>query len=207
MIDHLTRFSAGYVCKSKAPKEILRGVFQCWIAIFGSPQKFLTDNGGEFGNKEFLEMAEQMNVRVLTTAAMSPWSNGLVERHNATLSETLYRIMENKDIDIETALAWAISAKNSLESYCFNAKQSLEYDKVKDKVNEADKTKVLEACNETIQWMDSNQLAEKEEFDHRQKELEKICAPILSKLYQSTGGSCDNPAPGASQGPSVEEVD
>ena len=114
MIDHLTRFSAGYICKSKAPKEILRGVFQCWIAIFGSPQKFLTDNGGEFGNKEFLEMAEQMNVRVLTTAAMSPWSNGLVERHNATLSETLYRIMENKDIDIETALAWAISAKNSL---------------------------------------------------------------------------------------------
>ena len=115
LIDHLTRFSAGYICKSKEPKEIVSGIIQCWISIFGPPQKFLTDNGGEFSNKLFLDLAEQMNIRVMTTAAESPWSNGLVERHNATLAETLYKVTaDNQKIDIRTALAWSINAKNSL---------------------------------------------------------------------------------------------
>ena len=59
----------------------------------GPPKKFLTDNGGEFANRSFLEMAESLNIRVMTTAAESPWSNGLVERHNATLSETVHKVL------------------------------------------------------------------------------------------------------------------
>merc|ERR1711882_31830 len=39
-----------------------------------------------------------------------------------------------------------ISAKNSLESYCFNMKSTVEYDKFKDKVPEEDRNKILEAC-------------------------------------------------------------
>ena len=59
-------------------------------------------------------MAEQMNIRILTTADMSPWLNGLIERYNATLSETLFKVMEDKEIDIKTALCWAINVKNNL---------------------------------------------------------------------------------------------
>ena len=113
LIDHLTRFSSAYVCKSKEPKEIIKGIFSCWIHVFGPPKKFLTDNGGEFANPMFLEMAESMNIRVLTTAAQSPWSNGLVERHNGVLACTLDKIMEECD-DLTTALSWAIHAKNGL---------------------------------------------------------------------------------------------
>merc|ERR1719418_496892 len=51
-----------------------------------------------------------------------------------------------------------ITSKNNLESYCFNLKQSMEDDKVKDKISEDDRKKVLDACNETIKWMDDNQL-------------------------------------------------
>nr|QBA55502.1 70 kD heat shock protein [Nautilocaris saintlaurentae] len=56
-----------------------------------------------------------------------------------------------------------ISAKNSLESYCFNMKSTVEDDKFKDKVSEEDRTKILEACNDAIKWLDSNQLGDKEE--------------------------------------------
>merc|ERR1712241_1544056 len=59
-----------------------------------------------------------------------------------------------------------ISAKNGLESYAFHIK-----------------------CNDVISWLDSNQLAEQEEFEHKQKELEGICNPIITKLYQSAGGA------------------
>ena len=114
MVDHLTRFSMAIICKSKEPQEILSAIIKGWIAIFGPPVKFLTDNGGEFANRLFLELAESMNVRVLNTAAESPWSNGLVERHNGVLAEMLHKVMAEKKFDIQTALAWCLQAKNSL---------------------------------------------------------------------------------------------
>ena len=114
LIDHLTRFSMATVCKSKDPKEIISGIFRCWVGIFGAPKKFLSDNGGEFANRAFIDLAEAVNIRVLTTAAESPWSNGLVERHNAVLGEILHKVLSESKGDFEMALAWAINAKNSL---------------------------------------------------------------------------------------------
>ncbi|KAL7642533.1 UNVERIFIED_CONTAM: hypothetical protein RMT77_007094 [Armadillidium vulgare] len=110
-----------------------------------------------------------------------------------------------------------INAKNSLESYCFNIKSTIEDDKVKDKIPESDRNKVMTSCNETIKWLDQNQLAEKEEFQHKQKELEIIVNPIITKMYQGAGGGAGG-MPGScgmesgfsgasSRGPTVEEVD
>ena len=53
-----------------------------------------------------------------------------------------------------------VAAKNGLESYCFNMKQTVEDDKLKDKISDADRQTVLTKCNDTIKWLDSNQLAE-----------------------------------------------
>ncbi|XP_055382991.1 heat shock 70 kDa protein cognate 4 [Condylostylus longicornis] len=115
-----------------------------------------------------------------------------------------------------------IAAKNALESYCFNMKATMDEDNLKDKISESDKSTILEKCNETIKWMDANQLAEKEEFEHRQKELEAVCNPIITKLYQASGGAPPGGMPGgfpgaggaapgagagAGAGPTIEEVD
>merc|ERR1712139_399242 len=67
-----------------------------------------------------------------------------------------------------------ISSKNGLESYAFNMKSTIDDDKVKEKISDEDKKTIMDKCEETIKWLDSNQLAEKEEFDHKQKELE-VC--------------------------------
>nr|AIR72270.1 Hsp70A [Euphausia superba] len=82
-----------------------------------------------------------------------------------------------------------ITAKNALESYCFNMKSTVEDEKFKDKVPEEDRTKILEACNEAIKWLDANQLGEKDEYEHKQKELEQLCNPIITKMYQAAGGA------------------
>ncbi|NXJ00037.1 HSP70 protein, partial [Psophia crepitans] len=96
-----------------------------------------------------------------------------------------------------------VAAKNSLESYTYNMKQTVEDDKLKGKISDQDKQRVLDKCREVVSWLDRNQMAEKEEYEHKQKELEKLCNPIVTKLYQGAGGS----GAGGSGGPTIEEVD
>merc|ERR1712172_78947 len=81
-----------------------------------------------------------------------------------------------------------ISAKNGLESYCFNMKTTIEDEKLKDKISEDDRKKINDKCDEAIKWLDANQLAEVEEFSDKQKEVEGVCNPIITKLYQAGGG-------------------
>ncbi|NWY56479.1 HSP70 protein, partial [Chionis minor] len=96
-----------------------------------------------------------------------------------------------------------VAAKNSLESYTYNMKQTVEDDKLKGKISDQDKQKVLDKCREVVSWLDRNQMAEKEEYEDKQKELEKLCNPIVTKLYQGAGGA----GAGGSGGPTIEEVD
>merc|ERR1712110_214919 len=119
-----------------------------------------------------------------------------------------------------------IAAKNGLESYCFNMKTTLDDDKVKDKISEDDRKAITDKCDEAIKWLDANQLAEVEEFNEKQKEVEGVCNPIITKLYADAGGAPGGMpggmpdmggmggAPGAGaaggaggSGPTIEEVD
>merc|ERR1719225_2348886 len=122
-----------------------------------------------------------------------------------------------------------ISSKNGLESYCFNMKSTLEDEKLKDKISEDDRKTINDKCDETIKWLDANQTAEMDEFADKQKEIEGVCNPIITKLYQAAGGAPGGmpggmpggvpgaggmpgaggaaPGAGSGQGPTIEEVD
>lgn len=107
-----------------------------------------------------------------------------------------------------------IAAKNALESYCFNMKQTVEDEKVVSKMAADDKQRVMEAVESALKWLDANQTAEKDEFEHRLKEVEKVCAPIVTKLYQgASGGGAAPPGGhphsdgGQQTGPTIDEVD
>ncbi|CAB1448976.1 unnamed protein product [Pleuronectes platessa] len=63
-----------------------------------------------------------------------------------------------------------VSAKNGVESYAFNMKSTVEDEKLAGKISEEDKQKILDKCNEVISWLDKNQIAEKEEYEHQQQE-------------------------------------
>merc|ERR1719458_295777 len=104
-----------------------------------------------------------------------------------------------------------ISAKNNLESYCFNMKSTIDDDKLKEKISDSDREAINSKCDEIIKWLDANQLAEVDEFQDKQKEVEGICNPIITKLYQDAGGAPGGgAAPGGGSGgagPTIEEVD
>ena len=78
--------------------------------------------------------------------------------------------------------------KNGLESYCFNMKTTIDDEKMADKISADDKKLISDKCDEAIKWLDANQLAEVEEFADKQKEVEGVCNPIITKLYASAGG-------------------
>ena len=61
-------------------------------------------------------MNEKLGIETCTTAAESPFSNGVCERHNAVIAEAMKKTIEEEKCDPEIALAWAISAKNALHN-------------------------------------------------------------------------------------------
>uniref|UniRef100_A0A0G4F3G9 Heat shock protein 70 n=1 Tax=Chromera velia CCMP2878 TaxID=1169474 RepID=A0A0G4F3G9_9ALVE len=119
-----------------------------------------------------------------------------------------------------------VEAKNGLENYCYSMRNTMNEEKIKEKIEASDKETIEKAVDEALQWLDRNQLAEKEEFEAKQKELEGVCNPVMMKVYQAAGaggaggmpggegmpdfggmgGAGAPPGPGAG-GPTVEEVD
>ncbi|RRT69358.1 hypothetical protein B296_00016960 [Ensete ventricosum] len=105
-----------------------------------------------------------------------------------------------------------IEAKNALENYAYNMRNTIRDEKIAAKLPSEDKKKIEDAVEQAISWLDGNQLAEADEFEDRLKELESICNPIIAKMYQGAGGGVDDediPSTGGSSGagPKIEEVD
>jgi len=113
-----------------------------------------------------------------------------------------------------------VQAKNSLESYCFNMKSTMDEEKVKTAISDSEKKTITDKCDECIKWLDNNQTAEKDEYEDKQKELEQIFNPIIQKLYAGgaggapggaggmPGGAPGGPPPSSGgAGPTIEEVD
>ena len=103
LVDHVTRFSAAAVVKSKDRNEIIKHLFRSWISIFGAPSKFFSDNGGEFSNEDYNEMCDSY-ITIKKTAAESPFFNGLMERHNDILEEMLLKTCEENVSSLGIAL-------------------------------------------------------------------------------------------------------
>merc|ERR1712078_203994 len=121
-----------------------------------------------------------------------------------------------------------VEAKNALENYCFQVKSSINDEKLAGAISAEDKEKITSAISDTQSWLDSNQAAEKEEFEEKQKSLEGIVSPILQNVaggaggmpggmprgmpggmpdMSGMGGAGGAPAPEADEGPKIEEID
>jgi L1 cell adhesion molecule like protein len=105
-----------------------------------------------------------------------------------------------------------IECKNGLESYVYNLRSSIEDEKLGSKLSVEDKETLTKVISETIAWLDKNQTVETEVYQDKQKEVEQIVNPIMTRLYQQEGGSSGMPGMPDMSGmsgakPSAEEVD
>lgn len=87
-----------------------------------------------------------------------------------------------------------IDAKNSLENYMYSMKNTVE-DKDKgvgDKLSENEKETIKEALKEHQDWLQANPEAEKDDYETHLKDLQKVCDPIIAKIYKQAGGDQPN---------------
>ena len=97
-----------------------------------------------------------------------------------------------------------IASRNQLESYAFNVRSAVTDGASKLNTDEVEKVK--SATQDALDWLDKNQLAAKEELEHRLSDLQQLCSPIMAKLHGgNSGNGCS--AGGSCNGPKVEEVD
>ena len=82
-----------------------------------------------------------------------------------------------------------IEAKNGFENYCFQMKNTLNDEKMKDIFTTDEKTTIEEASKEGLQWLEGNQDADGDAIEGKQKELEAKFNPIMMRVYQQTGGA------------------
>jgi len=92
----------------------------------------------------------------------------------------------NKDAD--ELLAKKVEAKNQLEQYCYSMKSTLGEEKLKTVFTDDEKKLVEGKIDETLKWMNDNPAANKDDYEAKTKELEGIFNPIMSRVYQATGG-------------------
>lgn len=97
-----------------------------------------------------------------------------------------------------------IAARNSLESYVYSVKQTAEDPNVVNKLNADDLEIVKNKTQEVMAWLDRNSMADKEEYEEKQKDLQQVCSPIMAKLH---GQQQPQQGYSSSDGPTVEEVD
>merc|ERR1712063_111315 len=86
-----------------------------------------------------------------------------------------------------------IDAKNGLESYLYNLKNTLNDDEkgVSDNISAEDKKELQDSIDEALDWMDENPEADKEDYDEKMKEVEQIANPIMRNVYAGSSGGGD----------------
>lgn len=95
-----------------------------------------------------------------------------------------------KFADQDKELKEKIDAKNSLENYLYTMRNTIEdKEKLADKIQDDDKDTIKEALQDAQDWLNSNDDAERDDYESKLKDLQSICDPIISKVYKEHGGA------------------
>ena len=89
--------------------------------------------------------------------------------------------------------------RNSLESYTYNLKNTTSGE-LASKLTDEDKKTIEEKTSEMITWLEENQDCDKDVYDNKQKEIEEIINPIMTKMYQQGAGAEAGAGAGAGAG-------
>lgn len=110
--------------------------------------------------------------------------------HNRLKPEDIDRMIQDaeKFADDDKKLKERVEAKNELESYAYSLKAQLtDKEKLGGKLSEDEKSKIEEAAQDAIKWIESNAQADASDMKAKKKELEGIVTPIITKLYNKEG--------------------
>jgi L1 cell adhesion molecule like protein len=197
----------------------------CTVQVFEGERQFTKDNNklGEFNLNGIppmprgmpqIEITYDVDANGILNVSAVEKSSGKSEKITVTndkgrlsADEVERMVADAEKFKEEDKLAREkIDARNSLESYAYQVKNTLSDDKLKDKFSEEDKNLLNEKTDEVITWLDNNHDVSKEEYDSKYKSLESVFNPIMSKTY-TMPDMTNMKMPTQDDGPSIEEVD
>lgn len=103
--------------------------------------------------------------------------------------------------DEDTKVKERVEAKNALENYCFQMKNSLKDEQLALKFTEDDKKVIEDSTTSTLHWLEQNPQVEIESIKQKQKELEEKMNPIMVRVYQTAPPPQGGPYPQGGQQP------
>lgn len=103
----------------------------------------------------------------------------------------------------DKAVMERVEARNGAESYLYNARNSVQEEKVKEKLSAEDLEAIESTVKEGLAWLDEHRDAAAEEVKEKQKVWEDAIRPILTKMYEASQTQAAEPT----SEPKVEEVD
>jgi transposase InsO family protein len=99
-IDYLTKWIEARAITAKEADKIIAFIHEEIITRHGVPKEILSDNGLEFANKTLKDYCDRMGIKQKFASPYHPQTNGLVERMNRTLADTIAKIAN------ETGKVW-----------------------------------------------------------------------------------------------------
>ena len=115
-----------------------------------------------------------------------------IENDKGRLSkEEIERMIQDSEkyADEDKAIKEKIDAKNQFENYIYQMKNSVDdKDKLAEKLSDEDKSTIKDSLTDASDWLNANSDAEKDDFEDKLKELQRVCDPIISAVYQKMGG-------------------
>ena len=118
LIDMWSRYTQSAFINRKRSTDVIDQIMKLWVGTFGVMEGILHDNGGEFNSEEMRGVASILDVRINTTAAESPFQNGLCERIHAVTDMMLVKLKAQfPQTPVEVLLRWSNMARNSLQMW------------------------------------------------------------------------------------------
>ena len=126
-----------------------------------------------------------LNVKAEDKASSKSKSITITSDKGRLSQEEIDRMIKEAEeaADDDKKLKERAESRNSLENYVYSLRNTLKDEEKAEHLSEEDKAQVEEVVKDAIQWLEDNPTADKEEMDEQYRTVEKVAAPIMSKLY------------------------
>jgi len=174
----------------------------CTVQVYEGERRFTRDNNklGEFNldgippmprGQPQIEITYDVDANGILNVSAVEKSSGKSEKITVTNDKGRLDIKDIEKMIKEAELfkeedkreGEKVDARNNLESYVYQVKTNMEDDKLKDKLEERDKRKLNRKVDNIINLLEDGNDYEKEEYETKMKDLERVFTLIVNKIY------------------------
>src|SRR6266496_3592160 len=96
-IDYFTKYPEARALTNANAKSVANFIYENIICRHGCPRKIISNRGIHFNNQVIEKLLERFKIRYNLSTSYHPKTNGLIERFNKTLYESLAKLNEERE--------------------------------------------------------------------------------------------------------------